>query len=167
AAHAPAASLASLRDVFVIGEALPPQTVRAVGAVTDARVHNLYGPTEAAVSVTYWPADGLDAVTVPIGRPQWNTRVFVLDARLRPVPAGVPGELYLAGDQLARGYVRQAAQTAGRFVASPFAAGSRMYRTGDVVVWRGPDADRPQRLEYVGRTDFQVKFRGQRIELGE
>ncbi|MBF6301929.1 amino acid adenylation domain-containing protein, partial [Nocardia amamiensis] len=167
AAHVPAASLAGLRDVFVIGEALPPETVRAVGAVTDARVHNLYGPTEAAVSVTYWPADGSDTVTVPIGRPQWNTQVFVLDARLRPVPAGVPGELYLAGDQLARGYVRQAAQTAGRFVASPFAAGARMYRTGDLVIWRGPDAERPQRLEYVGRTDFQVKFRGQRIELGE
>ncbi|MEV6326078.1 amino acid adenylation domain-containing protein, partial [Nocardia sp. NPDC051787] len=167
AAHTCAESLAGLRDVFVIGEALPPQTVRAVRAVTDARVHNLYGPTEAAVSVTYWPADTSDTLTVPIGRPQWNTRVFVLDSRLRPVPAGVPGELYLAGEQLARGYVAQAAQTAGRFVANPFAAGSRMYRTGDLVIWRAPDAGRAQRLEYVGRTDFQVKFRGQRIELGE
>ncbi|WP_330231000.1 amino acid adenylation domain-containing protein [Nocardia sp. NBC_00508] len=167
AAHAPAGSLASLRDVFVIGEALPPQTVRAVGEVTEARVHNLYGPTEAAVSVTYWPAGASDTVTVPIGRPQWNTHVFVLDAWLRPVPAGVPGELYLAGDQLARGYVAQAAQTAGRFIANPFARGCRMYRTGDVVIWRAPDTDRPQRLEYLGRTDFQVKFRGQRIELGE
>ncbi|WP_157129579.1 AMP-binding protein, partial [Nocardia amamiensis] len=152
AAHLPAGSVASLRDVFVIGEALPPRTVRVVDAVTDARVHNLYGPTEAAVSVTYWPADASDTVTVPIGRPQWNTEVFVLDAWLRPVPAGVPGELYLAGDQLARGYVRQPAQTAGRFVASPFAVGARMYRTGDLVIWRAPDADRPQRLEYVGRT---------------
>ncbi|WP_454197364.1 amino acid adenylation domain-containing protein [Nocardia sp. Marseille-Q1738] len=167
AAHTPAGSLASLRDVFVIGEALPPRTVRAVAAVTDARVHNLYGPTEAAVSVTYWPADSSDTHTVPIGRPQWNTQVFVLDSRLRPVPAGVAGELYLAGDQLARGYVAQAAQTAGRFVANPFAAGSRMYRTGDLVIWREPAAGRAQRLEYVGRTDFQVKFRGQRIELGE
>ncbi|WP_454197557.1 amino acid adenylation domain-containing protein, partial [Nocardia sp. Marseille-Q1738] len=167
AAHTPAGSLASLRDVFVIGEALPPRTVRAVAAVTDARVHNLYGPTEAAVSVTYWPADSSDTHTVPIGRPQWNTRVFVLDSRLRPVPAGVAGELYLAGDQLARGYVAQPAQTAGRFVANPFAAGSRMYRTGDLVIWREPEAGRAQRLEYVGRTDFQVKFRGQRIELGE
>ncbi|WP_040773995.1 non-ribosomal peptide synthetase, partial [Nocardia pneumoniae] len=167
AAHTPAGSLASLRDVFVIGEALPPETVAAVAAVTEARVHNLYGPTEAAVSVTYWPADTADAVTVPIGCPQWNTEVFVLDSRLRPVPAGVAGELYLAGDQLARGYLGQPAQTAGRFVANPFAAGARMYRTGDVVIWRGPDAQRPQRLEYLGRTDFQVKFRGQRIELGE
>ncbi|WP_330230754.1 amino acid adenylation domain-containing protein [Nocardia sp. NBC_00508] len=167
AAHAPAGSVASLRDVFVIGEALPPQTVRAVGEVTEARVHNLYGPTEAAVSVTYWPAGASDTVTVPIGRPQWNTHVYVLDAWLRPVPAGVPGELYLAGDQLARGYVAQAAQTAGRFIANPFEPGCRMYRTGDLVIWRAPDTDRPQRLEYLGRTDFQVKFRGQRIELGE
>ncbi|MGQ4599743.1 amino acid adenylation domain-containing protein [Nocardia sp. R6R-6] len=167
AAHIPAGSVASLRDLFVIGEALAPDTVRAVRAVTDARVHNLYGPTEAAVSVTYWPAGAGVGPTVPIGRPQWNTQVYVLDSRLRPVPAGVAGELYLAGDQLARGYVRQTAQTAGRFVANPFDRGTRMYRTGDLVIWRAPDAERPQRLEYVGRTDFQVKFRGQRIELGE
>ncbi|MGV9720312.1 amino acid adenylation domain-containing protein [Nocardia beijingensis] len=167
AAHATAENLATLRDLFVIGEALAPGTVRAVRAVTGARVHNLYGPTEAAVSVTYWPADTGDGVTVPIGLPQWNTQVYVLDSRLRPVPAGVPGELYLAGDQLARGYARQAALTAGRFVANPFDRGTRMYRTGDLAVWRAPSADEPQRLDYLGRTDFQVKFRGQRIELGE
>ncbi|MBF6167051.1 amino acid adenylation domain-containing protein [Streptomyces gardneri] len=167
AAHAAPGSLATLRHLFVIGEALPPETVRAVRAVTEAQVHNLYGPTEAAVSVTYWPAGTGEGSTVPIGRPQWNTRVYVLDSRLRPVPAGVPGELYLAGDQLARGYVRQAAQTAGRFVANPFDRGTRMYRTGDLAVWRAPSADEPQRLEYLGRTDSQVKFRGQRIELGE
>ncbi|ONM49245.1 non-ribosomal peptide synthetase [Nocardia donostiensis] len=167
AAHAPAEQLATLRDVFVIGEALPPETVRAVAAVTDAQVHNLYGPTEAAVSVTYWPAGEAAGTTVPIGVPQWNTRVYVLDDRLRPVPAGVPGELYLAGEQLSRGYVRQQALTAGRFVADPFDSGARMYRTGDLVIWRAPDARESQRLDYVGRTDFQVKFRGQRIELGE
>ncbi|WP_039801699.1 non-ribosomal peptide synthetase, partial [Nocardia araoensis] len=167
AAHATRESLATLRDLLVIGEALPPGTVRAVRAVTGAQVHNLYGPTEAAVSVTYRPAGTGDGVTVPIGQPQWNTQVYVLDSRLRPVPAGVPGELYLAGEQLARGYVRQAALTAGRFVANPFDSGTRMYRTGDLAVWRAPRADEPQRLEYLGRTDFQVKFRGQRIELGE
>ncbi|MFR9769176.1 amino acid adenylation domain-containing protein [Nocardia sp. SC052] len=167
AAHATAESLATLRDLFVIGEALPPETVRAVRAVSGAQVHNLYGPTEAAVSVTYRPAGTGDDVTVPIGQPQWNTQVYVLDSRLRPVPAGVPGELYLAGEQLARGYVRQAALTADRFVANPFGRGTRMYRTGDLAVWRAPRADEPQRLEYLGRTDFQVKFRGQRIELGE
>ncbi|MFE3443857.1 non-ribosomal peptide synthase/polyketide synthase [Nocardia sp. NPDC059180] len=167
AAHAPATALESLRDIFVIGEALPPETVRAVRAVTEAQVHNLYGPTEAAVSVTYWPAGDGTQASVPIGLPQWNTRVYVLDSRLRPVPAGVRGELYLAGDQLARGYLSQAAQTAGRFVANPFDTGARMYRTGDLVVWRAPSTAEPARLEYLGRTDFQVKFRGQRIELGE
>ncbi|MVU79075.1 amino acid adenylation domain-containing protein [Nocardia sp. ET3-3] len=167
ASHTAAGSIESLRDVFVIGEALPPETVAAFAAVCGAKVHNLYGPTEAAVSVTYWQARGDERPTVPIGLPQWNTRVYVLDGRLRPVPAGVAGELYLAGDQLARGYVRRPDLTADRFVANPFGHGERMYRTGDLVVWRDAGADRPQRLDYIGRTDFQVKFRGQRIELGE
>ncbi|MFC9438906.1 amino acid adenylation domain-containing protein, partial [Nocardia sp. NPDC057030] len=167
AAHTAADACPTLRDVFVIGEALPPETVGAFRAISAARVHNLYGPTEAAVSVTYWPADGSDTRSVPIGLPQWNTQVYVLDARLRPVPAGVPGELYLAGDQLARGYVRRPDLTADRFVADPFGFGERMYRTGDLVVWRDATAGRAHRLEYLGRTDFQVKFRGQRIELGE
>ncbi|MFE1593319.1 amino acid adenylation domain-containing protein [Nocardia sp. NPDC058705] len=163
AAHTCAELLKSLREVFVIGEALPPETVATFAEVSDARVHNLYGPTEAAVSVTYWQAHGGDK-SVPIGVPQWNVEVFVLDSRLRPVPAGVPGELYLAGDQLALGYVGRADLTSDRFVASPFAPGARMYRTGDLVRWL---ADPTPRLDYIGRTDFQVKFRGQRIELGE
>ncbi|MFI6997607.1 amino acid adenylation domain-containing protein [Nocardia sp. NPDC050175] len=167
AAHTAAGACPTLRDVFVIGEALPPETVAAFRAVSQARVHNLYGPTEAAVSVTYWPADGSDTRSVPIGLPQWNTQVYVLDARLRPVPAGVPGELYLTGDQLARGYVRRPDLTSDRFVADPFGFGERMYRTGDLVVWRDGTAGRSHRLDYLGRTDFQVKFRGQRIELGE
>ncbi|MGA6186334.1 non-ribosomal peptide synthase/polyketide synthase [Nocardia iowensis] len=167
AAHVEAGSCPTLRDVFVIGEALPPETVNAFRAVSAAEVHNLYGPTEAAVSVTYWPADGSDTRSVPIGVPQWNTQVYVLDGLLRPVPAGVPGELYLAGDQLARGYVRRPDLTSDRFVADPFGFGGRMYRTGDLVVWRDATAGRSHRLDYIGRTDFQVKFRGQRIELGE
>ncbi|WP_316573505.1 non-ribosomal peptide synthetase [Nocardia canadensis] len=160
------AALASLREVFVIGEALPPETVDAMAEVSSARLHNLYGPTEAAVSVTYWPARPGER-TVPIGLPQWNTRVYVLDSRLRPVPPGIAGELYLAGDQLARGYVARPGLTADRFVADPFDAGERMYRTGDLVVWRRPTTTAPHRLDYLGRIDFQVKFRGQRIELGE
>ncbi|PPJ40061.1 non-ribosomal peptide synthetase [Nocardia nova] len=167
AAHIAAGSCPTLQDIFVIGEALPPETADAVHAVCDARIHNLYGPTEAAVSVTYWPVGEDDRPTVPIGLPQWNTRVYVLDGRLRPVPVGVPGELYLAGDQLARGYVRRPDLTADRFVANPFGHGERMYRTGDLVLWRDADETRPARLDYIGRTDFQVKFRGQRIELGE
>jgi amino acid adenylation domain-containing protein len=173
AAHTAAGSIPSLEHVFALGEALPPETVGAMQAISDAAVHNVYGPTEAAVTVTYWQATGTESAGVPIGVPEWNTRVYVLDSRLRPVPAGVVGELYLAGDQLARGYVTRPDLSADRFVASPFDAGRRMYRTGDLVRWRRAETlvdGRPEirpALEYLGRTDFQVKFRGQRIELGE
>ncbi|MGW0177711.1 amino acid adenylation domain-containing protein, partial [Rhodococcus sp. NPDC003322] len=164
AEYAPAESLVSLRDVFVIGEALPAETVRAFAAVSSARVQNLYGPTEAAVSITY--ADVTDTSpggAVSIGRPQWNSQMYVLDSRLHAVPAGVPGELYLAGAQLARGYFGRVDLTSDRFVANPFSpSGERMYRTGDLVTWSASGE-----LNYIGRTDFQVKFRGQRIELGE
>ncbi|NKY61067.1 amino acid adenylation domain-containing protein, partial [Nocardia flavorosea] len=165
AAHTAVGSVPSLEHVFVIGEALPPETVTAMHAVSDAAVHNLYGPTEAAVSITYWQATGDESGSVPIGVPQWNSRVYVLDSRLHPVPEGVTGELYLAGDQLARGYVTRPDLSSDRFVASPFDAGRRMYRTGDLVRWQRVDGQAV--LEYLGRTDFQVKFRGQRIELGE
>ncbi|OZC58844.1 non-ribosomal peptide synthetase [Rhodococcus sp. RS1C4] len=162
------AALRSVQQIFVIGEALPGEAVRDFARVSDARVHNLYGPTEAAVSITY--ADVTDTAigsAVTIGRPEWNSAVYVLDSRLRPVPVGVPGELYLAGVQLARGYHGRVDLTVDRFVANPFvsrssSASSRMYRTGDLVVWQSDGT-----LEYIGRTDFQVKFRGQRIELGE
>ncbi|WP_460724072.1 amino acid adenylation domain-containing protein, partial [Nocardia heshunensis] len=163
AGQATVAQCLSLRTVFVIGEALPPETVAGFLSIASAGLHNLYGPTEAAVSVTSWEATAADTVTVPIGVPEWNVGVFVLDARLRPVAIGMTGELYLAGRQLARGYLARPDLTADRFVANPFsAAGTRMYRTGDLVRWNESGV-----LEYLGRTDFQVKFRGQRIELGE
>ncbi|MDF3313816.1 AMP-binding protein, partial [Rhodococcus sp. T2V] len=114
------------------------------------------------VDVTFHEVTGADGVVVPIGVPVWNTQTFVLDGRLRPVPVGVAGELYLGGVQLARGYAGRAELTADRFVANPFGAGERLYRTGDRVRWL-----RSGELEYLGRTDFQVKLRGQRVELGE
>ncbi|MQY21387.1 D-alanine--poly(phosphoribitol) ligase subunit 1 [Nocardia sp. RB20] len=162
AAHTPAGSVPSLRRVMVGGEALPVETVTAVRAICDEPVLNVYGPTEAAVAVTTWLATGTEQGGVPIGTPVWNTRVYVLDSRLRPVPVGVTGELYLAGDQLARSYLGRPDLTADRFVANPFGTGERMYRTGDRVAWQEPGV-----LKYLGRTDFQVKLRGQRIELGD
>ncbi|MDM7489118.1 amino acid adenylation domain-containing protein [Rhodococcus sp. CSLK01-03] len=154
---------AGVRRVFVAGEALPIEVVRRV--VRDGNgtpeVHNWYGPAEAEV-VTAWAGDP-SAPSALIGAPVWNTEVYVLDGRLQPVPVGVAGELYLAGAQLARGYHGRAELTADRFVANPFGgAGQRMYRTGDLVRWTAGGE-----LEYLGRTDFQVKLRGQRIELGE
>ncbi|MET7986457.1 amino acid adenylation domain-containing protein [Streptomyces sp. NPDC005281] len=153
----------SLRWIEVAGEAFPAALAdRFTRLLPHCTANNLYGPTEAAVEVTahqYVPG----ADRLPIGTPVWNTQVYVLDAALRPVPAGVSAELYLAGDQLARGYLGQSALTAGRFVACPFGPpGSRMYRTGDLVRWSGDG-----QVEYIGRSDFQVKIRGFRIELGE
>lgn len=131
------------------------------------QIVNAYGPTEAVITPTAWHGDAShdDAVQgyAPIGRPVGRRTAHVLDAGLQPVPQGVPGELYLGGEGLARGYLGRAALTADRFVADPFdAAGGRLYRTGDLVRW-GIGGQ----LEYLGRLDHQVKIRGFRIELGE
>ena len=170
----PSSALETLRGVFVIGEALPVETARAFAASSSAGLHNVYGPTEAAVSITFHEFGAADTGVVPIGVPEWNSQVYVLDSRLRPVADGVTGELYLAGTQLARGYLSRPDLTSDRFVADPFGPpGSRAYRTGDLVRWNrhtvlsGRSAGSAPALEYIGRTDFQVKFRGQRIELGE
>ncbi|MCX5400831.1 amino acid adenylation domain-containing protein [Streptomyces sp. NBC_00102] len=159
-----AARCTGLTRVFCSGEALARETANLF-AVTlpGAGLHNLYGPTEAAVDVTHHTCVAGDGGPVPIGRPVWNTRLYVLDAALQLCPPGVPGELYLAGRQLADGYLDRPELTAARFVADPFGpAGSRMYRTGDLARWTGQGE-----VEYLGRTDHQVKLRGQRIELGE
>ncbi|MFG3660988.1 amino acid adenylation domain-containing protein [Streptomyces sp. NPDC047706] len=154
---------ASLRRVLSSGEALPVAAASRWRELTGVPLHNLYGPTEAAVDVTHHPYDGDPGTTVPIGRPVWNTGLRVLDSCLRPVPDGVPGELYLTGVQLARGYHGRPALTAERFSADPYGPpGSRMYRTGDLVRRRADGV-----VEYLGRTDRQVKLRGNRIEPGE
>ncbi|WP_196223735.1 non-ribosomal peptide synthetase, partial [Nocardia seriolae] len=159
----------SLRRVLAIGEALPAAVAQRFRAANpDAALFNLYGPTEAAVSITTHLVTDAGTGSVSIGVPEWNSRVYVLDARLNPVPDGVSGELYLAGAQLARGYFARPDLSADRFVANPFTVGERMYRTGDLVAWSADEArGGGAELEYRGRTDFQVKIRGFRIELGE
>jgi amino acid adenylation domain-containing protein len=157
---------AGLRRVVCSGEALPPAARdRLLARLPNASLHNLYGPTEASIDATWWDCgrdDGGGAV--PIGRPIANMRACVLDPRLRPVPPGVEGELYLGGGGLARGYAGRPDLTAERFVPDPFAAepGERLYRTGDRARLRAGGA-----LEFLGRRDGQVKLRGVRIELGE
>ncbi|GAA3776544.1 hypothetical protein GCM10022403_009150 [Streptomyces coacervatus] len=149
------------------GEALVGEALRAWRRDhPDVRLINHYGPTELTVGCTdhrIEPGDDLPTGPVPIGRPMWNTRAYVLDTRLNPVPVGVEGELYVAGGHVARGYWRRPGQTAERFVADPFdPTGGRMYRTGDLAVWRADGT-----LELRGRADGQLKIRGLRIEPGE
>ncbi|WP_298446607.1 amino acid adenylation domain-containing protein [Gordonia sp. (in: high G+C Gram-positive bacteria)] len=169
--HEPAAAATdSLRLVVCSGEALAPETLTAAGRILPRSaatgvniVANLYGPTEAAVDITWWrPGPDWDGASVPIGLPVYNSAVYVLDDALRPLPIGSVGELYLAGVQLARGYLKRSGLTATRFVADPFAPGERMYATGDLARREADGA-----ITYVGRVDDQVKIRGRRIELGE
>ncbi len=169
----PADARPALARVLCSGEALTTEHRDRFHVLVDAPLFNLYGPTEAAVDVTAtpvaeWVGDGPG--WVPIGSPVWNTRVLVLDERLRRVAPGVTGELYLGGVQLARGYHGRPALTADRFVADPYGApGERLYRTGDLVRWRstGSGSGPTLALDYLGRADGQVKLRGQRVELGE
>ncbi|MFJ9427667.1 non-ribosomal peptide synthase/polyketide synthase [Streptomyces sp. NPDC101249] len=153
-----------LRTVLCLGEALPATVRDRFRAELGVPLHNLYGPTEASIAVTSWECDAdRDGGSVPIGRPLRNIRAYVLDDGLRPVPPGTPGELYVAGDGLARGYLGRPGLTSARFTACPFGpAGERMYRTGDLVRWNTGGA-----LEFLDRADDQVKIRGFRIEPGE
>ncbi|WP_194890954.1 non-ribosomal peptide synthetase [Catenulispora pinisilvae] len=146
------------------GEALSGSVANRVrAAVPGCRIANLYGPTEVTVYATAWISEPGDSSAPPVGRALPNTRVYVLDDRLRPVPVGAAGELYVEGAGLARGYLARPDLTADRFVASPFgAAGARMYRTGDLGRWRTDGV-----LEHLGRADDQVKVRGFRVEPAE
>ena len=153
------ADMDSLRVVVVAGESFAPELVRR-WAVEGRRFFNAYGPTETTILAS--SGELVPGAPVTIGSAIAGVGCFVLDERLRPVPEGVVGELYVAGAQVARGYHGRVGLTAARFVADPFGAGGRMYRTGDLVR-RGADGV----LEYVGRSDFQVKIRGFRVELGE
>ncbi|HKI01669.1 MAG TPA: amino acid adenylation domain-containing protein, partial [Thermoanaerobaculia bacterium] len=161
------AACRTLRTVVTGGEVVPADLPgRLLARLSpDARLLNRYGPTEATISVTSWSCrrDAEERV-LPIGRPIAGAEVYLLDPRMAPVPAGVPGELYLGGVSLARGYLNRPALTAGAFVPNPFAAapGERLYRTGDLARYR-PDGA----VEFAGRVDGQVKIRGFRVELGE
>ncbi|MFF5617045.1 non-ribosomal peptide synthase/polyketide synthase [Streptomyces albidoflavus] len=154
------AALASCTTWVSSGEPLSrPLAARFRAKLPHARLLNLYGSSEISADSLAWEADGGD---VRVGTPLWNTHVRVLDARLAPVPAGVPGELYVAGAGVARGYTNRPGHTAERFVADPFGSGGRLFRTGDLVRWAADGT-----LEHLGRADDQVKVRGFRIEPGE
>jgi amino acid adenylation domain-containing protein len=155
-----------LRDLMTGGEAADPAAfARVLAACPETRVINLYGPSECTAYATWHQASPAadPHAAIPIGIPVANTRVYVLDRWLRPVPAGVPGEVCLGGDGLSRGYLGRPALTAQRFAPDPYAEepGGWMYRTGDLGRWRGGV------LEFLGRMDGQVKVRGFRVELGE
>ena len=157
-------SCRTLRHVFCGGEALGADLAERCLRLLDVELHNIYGPTEAAIGVSWWRCQEHSTRSrVPIGVPVSNTRLYVLDGSGEPVPAGVVGELYIGGVQVARGYLGRPGLTAERFVPDRWGPdGGRLYRTGDTARWRGDGV-----LEYVGRQDGQVKVRGNRVELGE
>jgi amino acid adenylation domain-containing protein len=159
-------AFSGVREIVVGGDVLSPVAVqRVLDSQPDITVRNVFGPTEVTLGAVHYPIrSGIElGHSLPIGRPMDNRRVYVVDSELRPVPAGTAGELCIGGAGLARGYQHRPGLTAERFVADPFGPpGSRMYRTGDVTRW-GP----AEQLEFLGRSDEQVKVRGFRVELGE
>ncbi|WP_201786361.1 non-ribosomal peptide synthetase, partial [Legionella pneumophila] len=161
----------TVHSVITSGEALTASLVSQFKQkLSKTKLYNLYGPTEASIDVTYYDCSEKTTVLVPIGKPIWNIKLYILDSHLQPVPIGVIGELYLGGEGLARGYLNRPELTAERFIANPFvreedkARGRnlRLYRTGDLCRYL-EDVN----IEYIGRIDNQVKIRGFRIELGE
>lgn len=154
-------ALSRVKHLMIGGEALPGDLVTDYAQITIGNIENMYGPTETTIWSTTETAR-TDEVTVNIGTPIANTQVYVLDEAMQPVPLGVPGELYIGGAGVTRGYWQRDDLTAERFLYDPFLEQNRIYRTGDLVRWRGDG-----RLDFLGRADHQVKLRGYRIELGE
>jgi amino acid adenylation domain-containing protein len=155
----------SLKRIICSGEVLPYDLQNRFFERLDVELHNLYGPTEAAVDVSFWPCQrDSELPVVPIGFPVANTQLCILDAGMQPVPIGVSGELHIGGVQVARGYLNRPNLTAEKFISDPFSPkpGSRLYKTGDLARYLSNGG-----IEYIGRTDFQVKIRGLRIELRE
>lgn len=154
-------ALRPLKQMLVGGEALEGELAATLRALVSGDVFNMYGPTETTVWSTSHRLSE-ESGSVPLGTPIANTRVYILDARLQPLPVGVPGELVIAGEGVVRGYLNRPETTAERFLPDPFGGGGKMYRTGDLARYRADGT-----LEFLGRTDYQVKLRGYRIELGE
>ncbi|NOR18955.1 MAG: amino acid adenylation domain-containing protein, partial [Xanthomonadales bacterium] len=155
----------SIKRLFCSGEALTADLQNQLLALLNTELHNLYGPTEAAIDVSYWACTRDEqTVSVPIGRPVANTKIYIVDHAGQPTPVGIPGELWIGGVQVARGYINQTELTNERFIPDPFTAdaNARVYRTGDLARFRDDGV-----IEFLGRLDFQVKLRGFRIELGE
>jgi len=152
----------SLKDIFCGGEPLSSDLAGEVLNLLPIKLHNLYGPSETTIDTSYFSCQSLaEIAAIPIGKPIYNMQLYVLDSHFNPCPIGVPGEIYIGGVGVARGYLNQTQLTEERFIENPFAR-DRMYKSGDLARWL-PDGN----LEYIGRTDFQIKIRGFRIELGE
>ncbi|WP_149828656.1 non-ribosomal peptide synthetase [Streptomyces tailanensis] len=160
------ATFASTRQLLVGGDSMDPKRAREVAALNGPLLTNGYGPTESTTFATTQPLSEVpeDVWRLPIGGPIANTQVYVLDERLNPVPIGVPGQLYIGGDGLGRGYLGRPDLTAEKFLPDPFSGmpGARMYASGDLARWL-PNGT----IDFLGRVDFQVKVRGFRIELGD
>jgi natural product biosynthesis luciferase-like monooxygenase protein len=155
-------ALRGLKAMLVGGEALSPSQAQTLGELVLGKVVNMYGPTETTVWSSTYTLTGSET-TVPIGRPIANTALYILDHQMQPVPVGTPGDLYIGGKGVARGYWRRPDLTADRFVHDPFGdPDGRLYRTGDVAAYRSDG-----NVEFLGRSDEQVKLRGYRVELGE
>jgi amino acid adenylation domain-containing protein len=154
--------LASLQALMLGGEALAPALAQTLLDLGVKRLINCYGPTEATVWVSHHEVREASASSIPIGTPFPNSSFFILDRHLQPVPIGVAGQLFIAGEGLSSGYWRRPGLTSERFIPNPFGSGSRLYRTGDLARWRDDGS-----VEFLGRTDHQVKIRGYRVELSE